>query len=93
MLTGSVVGGVRTLENLLVILVVEDDRLIQSLVEEVLADGSFEPAIAPSGVEEIESLCRLRICSRIRSISARMNVTVTETPTALVQICAAHARG
>ena len=37
------------MEDLLVILVVEDDHAIQSIVEEALTDGVFEPAIAASG--------------------------------------------
>ena len=41
--------GEQGVENLLVILVVEDDQLIQSLVEETLTDGGFEIVIASSG--------------------------------------------
>jgi len=48
--------GVRTLEDLLVILVVEDDHAIQSVVEEALTDGGFEPAIAASGEEAVTLL-------------------------------------
>jgi DNA-binding response OmpR family regulator len=48
--------GVRTLEDLLVILVVEDDHAIQSIVEEALTDGGFEPAIAASGEEAVTLL-------------------------------------
>jgi hypothetical protein len=33
--------GVGTLEDLLVILVVEDDDAVQSIVEEALSDGGF----------------------------------------------------
>jgi DNA-binding response OmpR family regulator len=33
------------------ILVVEDDQTIQSIVPEALSDGGFEPAIASSGEE------------------------------------------
>ena len=40
-------------EDLLVILVVEDDHLIQSFVEEALSDGGFEPAIAATGDEAV----------------------------------------
>jgi CheY-like chemotaxis protein len=36
-----------------IILVVEDDQLIQSLVEETLSDGGFESAIAASGEEAV----------------------------------------
>jgi DNA-binding response OmpR family regulator len=44
------------LENQLVILVVEDDQAIQSIVEEALTDGGFEPAIAASGEEAVTLL-------------------------------------
>jgi CheY-like chemotaxis protein len=43
-------------EDLLVILVVEDDQLIQTLVEEQLTDGGFELAIATSGEEAVTLL-------------------------------------
>jgi DNA-binding response OmpR family regulator len=43
-------------EDLLVILVVEDDQLVQSLVEQSLSDGGFEPAIAASGEEAVSLL-------------------------------------
>ena len=35
--------------DLLVVLVVEDDAPVQTIVEEALIDGGFEPAIAASG--------------------------------------------
>src|SRR6266481_9100474 len=41
--------GVRGVEDVPVILVVEDDQLVQTMVEVALADGGFEPAIAASG--------------------------------------------
>jgi DNA-binding response OmpR family regulator len=44
------------LEDLLVILIVEDDQLVQSFVEEALSDGGFEPAIAASGEEAVTLL-------------------------------------
>jgi CheY-like chemotaxis protein len=43
-------------EDLPVILVVEDDHLVQTMVEESLADGGFEPAIAASGEEAVTLL-------------------------------------
>src|ERR1700691_6005431 len=43
-------------ENLLVILVVEDDQLVQSVVEESLTDGGFETVIASSGENAVELL-------------------------------------
>ena len=36
-----------------VILIIEDDEAIQSLVEDALTEGGFEPAIAPSGEEAV----------------------------------------
>lgn len=44
------------MENLPVILVVEDDPLIQSIVAEALTTGGFEIVIASSGEQAIESL-------------------------------------
>jgi DNA-binding response OmpR family regulator len=44
------------LENLLIILVVEDDPLIQTIVEDALTDGGFEIAIASSGETAVELL-------------------------------------
>jgi DNA-binding response OmpR family regulator len=43
-------------ENQIVVLVVEDDQLVQSLVEDCLTDGGFEPVIASSGEEAVELL-------------------------------------
>jgi len=43
-------------DGLVVILVVEDDQLVQSLVEETLSDGGFESAIATSGEEAVALL-------------------------------------
>jgi CheY-like chemotaxis protein len=44
------------LEDLLVIMVVEDDQSVQSIVEEALTDGGFEQAIAASGEEAVTLL-------------------------------------
>ena len=44
------------LEDLPVILIVEDEPLIQSLVEEALSDGGFQPAITSSGEEAVTLL-------------------------------------
>jgi DNA-binding response OmpR family regulator len=43
-------------DDQLVILVIEDDLPIQVVVEDALADGGFEPAIAPSGEEAVTLL-------------------------------------
>jgi CheY-like chemotaxis protein len=48
--------GVIALEDSPLILVVEDDQAVQSLVEEALSDGGFEPAIASSGEEAVTLL-------------------------------------
>lgn len=44
------------MEDLLVILVVEDDQLIQTVVEEALSGGGFEVVIASSGEDAVELL-------------------------------------
>jgi len=48
--------GVRGVEDLPVIMVVEDDQLVQTMVEAALSDGGFEPAIAASGEEAVTLL-------------------------------------
>lgn len=45
-----------SVDNLKVILVVEDDHLIQSVVEESLTDGGFEIVIASSGQNALDLL-------------------------------------
>lgn len=50
--------------NLQVILVVEDDHLIQSVVEETLTDGGFEIVIASSGQSAL-------ICSTAQKLNIR----------------------
>ena len=44
------------MDNLPIILVVEDDHLIQSVVEESLTDGGFEIVISSSGENAVELL-------------------------------------
>jgi DNA-binding response OmpR family regulator len=44
------------MEEAIIILVVEDDQSIQSIVEEALSDGGYEPAIASSGEEALTLL-------------------------------------
>ena len=48
--------GFSGVEELPVIMVVEDDQLVQTMVEAALADGGFEPAIAASGEEAVTLL-------------------------------------
>jgi CheY-like chemotaxis protein len=45
-----------SVEELLVILVIEDDQNVLGIVEEALTDGGFEPAIAASGEEAVTLL-------------------------------------
>jgi CheY-like chemotaxis protein len=47
---------VKLVEDLLVILVVEDDQSIQTIVGDALADGGFEVEIAPAGQEALTLL-------------------------------------
>jgi DNA-binding response OmpR family regulator len=49
-------GSVPLNEKLPVILVVEDDNAIQTVVETALGDAGFDPAIAPSGEEAVTLL-------------------------------------
>ena len=48
--------GSRALDDQLVILVIEDDQAIQTIVDEALTEGGFEPAIAASGEEAVTLL-------------------------------------
>jgi hypothetical protein len=48
--------GERGVEKQPIILIVEDDQLIQSVVEESLTDGGFEIVIASSGKNALELL-------------------------------------
>ncbi len=46
--------------DLPVVLVVEDDAPVQTIVEDALTDGGFEPAIAASGEEAVTLLNGIR---------------------------------
>jgi DNA-binding response OmpR family regulator len=48
------------LQKLPIVLVIEDDKNIQALVEDALRDGDFEPAIAASGEEAVTLLKAFR---------------------------------
>src|SRR5882724_10474389 len=48
--------GVWGVDELPVIIVVEDDQLVQTMVEVALSDGGFEPAIDASGEEAVTLL-------------------------------------
>ena len=54
------------------VLVIEDDHLIQTMVEEALADGGFELAITASGEEAITLL---RDGSQYRAVVTDINLT------------------
>jgi CheY-like chemotaxis protein len=54
------VARVYALSDLPVILVVEDDAPVQTIVEEALTDGGFEPAIAASGEEAVTLLMGIK---------------------------------
>jgi DNA-binding response OmpR family regulator len=58
-------------DDQLVILVIEDDPPIQVVVEDALADGGFEPAIAPSGEEAVTLLRgnRGKYCALVTDIN------------------------
>jgi CheY-like chemotaxis protein len=60
------------LPELPVILVVEDEELLQSIVEETLSDGGFEPVFATSG-EEAVSLLKSHI-GRYRALVTDINL-------------------
>lgn len=48
--------GVLRVESQLLVLVVEDDQNVQSVVEDCLSEGGFEAVIAPSGENAVELL-------------------------------------
>src|SRR5207245_8223877 len=53
---GALTAGGIAVEDQVFILVVEDDEEIQTIVEDSLTEGGFEPAIAPSGEEAVTLL-------------------------------------
>jgi DNA-binding response OmpR family regulator len=61
------------LEDPLFILVVEDDEQIQTIVEDALTEGGFEPAVAPSGEEAVTLLSghRGKYCALVADIVLR----------------------
>jgi DNA-binding response OmpR family regulator len=66
-------AGVIVLEDPLFILVVEDDEQIQTIVEDALTEGGFEPAVAPSGEEAVTLLRghRGKYCALVADIVLR----------------------
>lgn len=61
--------GKRVLQKRPIVLVIEDDKTVQSLVEDALTDGGFEPAIAASGEEAVTLL---------RAFRSKYNALVTD---------------
>ena len=53
---GALTAGGIAVEDQVFILVVEDDEEIQTIIEDALTEGGFEPAIAPSGEEAVTLL-------------------------------------
>ena len=64
------------MENQLVILIVEDDQLLQSVVEESLADGGFETVIASSGENAVELLDAAQ--GKYRALVTDINLSPSE---------------
>jgi CheY-like chemotaxis protein len=60
------------LDDVVVILVVEDDQAIQSVIEEALSDGGFEIAIAASGEQAVELLSAAN--SQFRAVVTDINL-------------------
>ena len=60
------------MDDSLVILVIEDDEAIQSIVEEALTEGGFESAITASGEEAIALLRSNK--SQFRSVVTDINL-------------------
>jgi DNA-binding response OmpR family regulator len=61
------------LEDSIIILVVEDDQSIQSVVEDPLTEGGFEPAIAASGEEAVTLLMGNK--GKYRALVADINLS------------------
>jgi CheY-like chemotaxis protein len=71
------------LENQTVILVVEDDRAVQTIIGEALDEGGFEPAITASGEEAVTLLRgnRGKYRALVADISLRGRMTGWEVAT------------
>ena len=64
------------MENQLVILIVEDDQLLQSVVEDCLSDGGFEAVIASSGDNAVELLDAAQ--GKYRALVTDINLSPSE---------------
>jgi len=63
-------------ETQLLILVVEDDQLVQSVVEDCLSDGGFEAVIASSGDNAVELLDAAQ--GKYRALVTDINLSPSE---------------
>jgi CheY-like chemotaxis protein len=61
------------LQDQIIVLVIEDDPEVQSVIEEALSDGGFEPAIAASGEEAVTLLTagKTKYCVLVTDINLR----------------------
>lgn len=61
------------MQNQIIILVIEDDQEAQSIIEEALSDGGFDPAIAASGEEAVTLLMggKTKYCVLVTDINLR----------------------
>ena len=61
------------MQEKIVVLVIEDDQEAQSIIEEALSDGGFEPAIAASGEEAVTLLAsgKTKYCVLVTDINLR----------------------
>ena len=64
------------MENQIVVLVVEDDQLVQSVVEDCLSDGGFEAVIASSGDNAVELLDAAQ--GKYRALVTDINLSPSE---------------
>ena len=64
------------MENQIVVLVVEDDQLVQSVVEDCLSDGGFEAVIASSGENAVELLDAAQ--GKYRALVTDINLSPSE---------------
>jgi DNA-binding response OmpR family regulator len=50
----------KALQDLPIVLVIEDDKQLQGIIEDAMRDGNFEPAIAASGEDAVTLLKAFR---------------------------------
>ena len=61
------------MQDQIIVLVIEDDQEVQSVIEEALSNGGFEPAIAASGEEAVTLLTggKTKYCVLVTDINLR----------------------